>query len=250
MKSLVRIQWLIPVAALLAGCGHKEIGARAHEEASPSGASFKAGKGIVLTDEARKNLGMEVVDVAERTLQSEHIFTVQVFGEKHHSAANPQDHSDCDAHGSALVASETAALVQPGQPVRVGKGTNTALAGVVLSVQPTSTPGEFEVVIGVPNAATILRPGEFVVATFSVPGRQNLTAIPQPALLHTVDGTFVYTVNGEAFLRTAVKVGGKADGWVEILDGLLTGDQVVTKAVESLWLIELRATNGGDACTH
>jgi multidrug efflux pump subunit AcrA (membrane-fusion protein) len=40
-------------------------------------------------------------------------------------------------------------------------------------------------------------------------------------------------------------VGSEADGWVEITDGLLAGDQVVTKPVQTLWLIELRATKGG-----
>jgi multidrug efflux pump subunit AcrA (membrane-fusion protein) len=52
-------------------------------------------------------------------------------------------------------------------------------------------------------------------------------------------------VNGEAYQRTAVKTGAEADGLVEITDGLLEGDSVVTKPVESLYLVELRAVKGG-----
>jgi multidrug efflux pump subunit AcrA (membrane-fusion protein) len=42
-----------------------------------------------------------------------------------------------------------------------------------------------------------------------------------------------------------VKTGSEADGKIEITDGLFQGDQVVAKPVETLWLIELRATKGG-----
>ena len=63
--------------------------------------------------------------------------------------------------------------------------------------------------------------------------------------MRAADGTFVYTINGNAYFRTAVKIGAEAEGFVEVTDGLLSGDVVVTKPVEKLWLIELRATKGG-----
>jgi multidrug efflux pump subunit AcrA (membrane-fusion protein) len=68
--------------------------------------------------------------------------------------------------------------------------------------------------------------------------------------LRAVDGTFVYAVNGDSYFRTAVKVGAESESMVEITDGLLAGDAVVTKPVDVLWLIELRATKGGGGCTH
>ena len=74
---------------------------------------------------------------------------------------------------------------------------------------------------------------------------EAVAAIPQSALLRTTEGSFVYAVNGDAYFRTAVKTGAEVDGWIEITDGLLAGDQVVTRPVETLWLIELRATKGG-----
>jgi hypothetical protein len=249
---------LLALAALTvligAGCGHKEGDGKEktegkdghdHEAEAPTGASFKAGKGVSVTEETKKLLGVEVADVAERKLPNQIRFTVQVFGEKHHHLLNQEDHSGCDVHGSAFLPANTAPLVKPGQPVLVFKDTNNPLGGVVLAVQKALALGETEVVIGVSNGTAALKPGEFVPASINLPRDEAVAAVPQSALLRTPEGTFVYAVNGDAYFRTEVKVGTEADGWVEITDGLLAGDAVVTKPVQTLWLIELRAVKGG-----
>jgi hypothetical protein len=255
----------IPLLAFVAltvligvGCGHKEGDGHEHgkekaegkdghdhEAEAPSGASFKAGKGVSVTDETKKLLGVAVADVTERKLPNQIRLTVQVFGEKHHHLLSAEDHSGCDVHGSAFLPASAAALVKPGQPVLVFKDTNSPLGGVVLAAQKALALGETEVVIGVSNGTAALKPGEFVPARINLPREEAVTAVPQSALLRTPEGTFVYAVNGDAYFRTAVKVGTEADGWVEITDGLLAGDAVVTKPVQTLWLIELRAVKGG-----
>lgn len=253
-------------ALLLAGCGRKESDAHkegdGHDhsaekaegkddghghggEEAPAGASFKAGKGVIVTEETKKLLGVEVTDVTEQKLPNRIRFTVQVFGEKHHHLQNPQDHSGCDVHGSAFLSADAAATVKAGQPVQIFKNTNSPLGGVVLAVQKAQALGESEVVIGVSNATAVLKSGEFVPARINLPREEVVATVPQTALLRTSEGTFVYAVNGDAYFRTAVKVGTEADGMAEITDGLLAGDQVVTKPVQTLWLIELRATKGG-----
>ena len=68
--------------------------------------------------------------------------------------------------------------------------------------------------------------------------------------LRTVEGAFVFAGNGSVYTRTAVQIGAEAGGFVEITDGLLAGDQVVTNGVAALWLVELRSTKGGAGCTH
>lgn len=267
---------LLVAAALLAGCGRQPnehhdhdhghdhgSAAGAHEEhgesesksegaahghahgASASGASFQAGKGIVLVDETRKLLGIEVLEVTRQKLEHQIPFTVQVFGEKHHHLVNPQDHTGCDVHGSGFVSPEVIGAVKAGHLVQVVRGTNRPIGGVVLAVQKALALGETEVVVGFSNATGALLSGEFVPARIPLPLDDAVLAIPQSALLRTSEGTFVYVVNGEAYLRTAVKVRAEADGWVEIVDGLSLGVQVVTRPVETLWLIELRATKGG-----
>ena len=264
-RFMALIPALVVTTSLFVGCGRKESdghkGGDGHDHGaekaegkddghghgaeSPSGASFKAGKGVIITEETSKILGVEVEDVAERKVPNHIRFTVQVFGEKHHHMLNPEDHSGCDVHGSAFLSAETAAVVKAGQPVSVLKDTNNPLGGVVLAVQKALALGESEVVIGISNATTALKAGEFIAARISLPRDEAVAAIPQSAVLRTSEGTFVYAVNGDAYFRTAVKVGAEADGWMEITDGLLAGDRVVTKPVETLWLIELRATKGG-----
>jgi len=75
-------------------------------------------------------------------------------------------------------------------------------------------------------------------------------AVPESSLLSTATGDFVFTVNGDHFQRTQIKLGDRADGWVSVSDGLLEGDQVVTNGVRELWRIELQATKAGAACAH
>lgn len=258
LRSIAILLALLVASSLFVGCGHKEgdghdhgkeahgkDDGHGHGEESPSGASFKAGKGVIVTEETKKLLGIEVADVTERKLPNQVLFTVQVFGEKHHHLLNQEDHSGCDVHGSGFVSTNTAAIVKTGQPVELLKSTNAPLGGVVLAVQKALALGESEIVIGVSNATAALKSGEFVPARINLPRDEAVPVIPQSALLRTSEGTFVYAVNGDAYFRTAVKVGSEADGWVEITDGLLAGDQVVTKPVQTLWLIELRATKGG-----
>lgn len=266
---MIRYRFMALIPALLAtvwlivGCGRKESDAHkegdghdhgaekaggkddGHEEESPSGASFKAGKGVLVTDETKKILGVEVADVTEQKLPSQIRFNMQVFGEKHHHAIQDDDHAGCDVHGSGFVTPDKAAVLRTGQPVQIQTRSNESLAGVVLAVEKALTLGESEVIVGVTNATDKMKPGDFLAAVVTLPREDVVTVIPRSALLRTSEGTFVYAVNGDAFFRTAVKVGSEANGLLEITDGLLAGDSVVSKPVETFYLIELRATKGG-----
>ncbi len=73
-------------------------------------------------------------------------------------------------------------------------------------------------------------------------------AITGSALLETIRGDFVYTRNGKAFLRVPVETGRRSGGYIEILDGLFEGDEVVSAGAYDLWMIELQAVNGGRGC--
>jgi multidrug efflux pump subunit AcrA (membrane-fusion protein) len=90
--------------------------------------------------------------------------------------------------------------------------------------------------------------GTFLAATFLIGESKPVLVVPKTALLTAADGTFVYAVNGEHFTRTKIKVGAATDRFVEVEDGLYSGDMVVVKGVESLWLIELSALKGGKPC--
>lgn len=233
----------LPLENTFCGAGEKEEEGHGHEE-SPSGASFKAGKGVIVADETKKILGIEVADVVEEEHPQVIQFDVQVFGEKHRFAHEEVNHSGCEIHGSGLVPPDRAAPIEAKQPVTLVTAANEKLEGFVVAVKKVVAYGESEVIVGVTSQAK-LKDGEFVKAIVRLPGKGVATVIPQEALIRTSQGTFVYVVNGNAYLRTAVQVGSEADGKLEITDGLFAGDQVVTKPVQTLWLIELRATKGG-----
>jgi len=264
MKGLFH---LCLVTFMLTGCRRSPDGATAgesghgHAESAPGkpdahghshghgenegaeGASFKEGQGVLVNDETKKLLGIEVMDVVEREMPAELRTTIQIFGERHNP--NSREHDTCLVQGAAFVATNVAAVVKVGQSVELRYGTNAAFAGLVRAVPRSLTLGEAEIVIGISNASALLRPGDFVSARVQLPRQGLVPSVPVSALLRTAEGTYVYAVNGDAYFRTAVKTGAESGGWAEITDGLLAGDQVVIQPVQALWLIELRATKGG-----
>ena len=237
---------LLLTGSLFVGCGRKQT--EAHEEEVPAGALFKATKGVILTDETRKILGVEVADVTEQKLSVQIRLNVQVFGEKHHSALRADDHTGCDVHVSGVLSPDKAATLHAGLPVQIQTSAKESFTGVVLAIEKAITSDENEIIVGITNAATRLKPGDFLSAVVTLPREEAVTVIPRDALLRAVDGTFVYAVNGDAYFRTAVKVGAESEDMIEVTDGLLAGDQVVTKPLSTLWLIELRATKGSAGC--
>lgn len=221
-----------------------EEGKEHGEEESPSGASFKAGKGVILTDETREILGVQIVDVTEEALPQNIKLNVQIFSETHRIKDLNIDHTGCEVHGSGFLPKDNAVLVEPKQSVKLVTAQKEVLEGFVVKVQKQLTQAEAEVIVGVTTAST-LKDGEFVNATISIPRDTPVTVIPSSALLRAAEGNFVYVVNGGPYLRTPVKLGSEAEGKIEVTDGLYAGDQVVAKPVETLWIIELRATKGG-----
>lgn len=215
-----------------------------HEE-SPSGASFKPGKGIILTDETSEILGLEIADVTEEKLAQIVELNAQIFSDAHRIEDLNIDHTGCDFHASGFLPADKVALVKPKQQVKLLDSNKETFDGFVAAVQKPLSHGETEIIIGVKAAEKELKDGEFVQASISVPREETVTVIPSTALLRTAEGTFVYAVNGKAYYRTAVKLGSQAGDKIEIIDGLYAGDQVVIKPIETLWLIELRATKGG-----
>ena len=60
--------------------------------------------------------------------------------------------------------------------------------------------------------------------------------------------TCALPICGTYLVRAPVKVGARNGDLVEIKDGLYAGDQVVLQPVMSLWMTELAAVKGGQAC--
>ena len=221
------------------GEGHEE----GHEE-SPSGASFKPGKGVFVTDETQGILGLETANAVEETLPQQIRCNIQVYGDPHRFHGIDPEKTGCDIHGSGFLTEEQAGLVRPNQKVTI-KADGRSLEGFVVAVQRATATGETEVIIGVLNAESELRDGQFVETAIVLPSDKPVITIPSEAVLKTLEGTFIYRADGDYFQRTPIKVGDAASGRTEVVEGVSVGDKVVVKPVQTLWLIELRATKGG-----
>jgi hypothetical protein len=118
-----------------------------------------------------------------------------------------------------------------------------------------SQPGYLEVIVEILAADGTLEPGSRLDCKFDIgrnPSLEPSLVVPSSAVLNTAKGTFVYVVNGPHLLRTAVETGGslslETGDLIIINDGLYEGDTVVTRPVETLYLIELHAIKGGAHC--
>lgn len=220
---------------LVAACGdNSEKAAKAeggkhaeherHEEGEArGGVAFKEGRGLTLNSDIIRALSLKTADVEERPLSAELKLLAQVF------AMTPQ------ILASASVPEAEAELLEKqkftgAKLVRLDRAGTSATRRVdaIFALERTPAP----------------QAGEFVeLALVSEP--QPALTVPQSAVLDGAMGNFVYVVNGENYLRTAVKIGARSADFVEITDGLYEGDVVVARPVNQLWLSELRLTKGG-----
>ena len=223
---------LVPAFAaanLLTGCGDKASKPEVHEEAKDAevtGATFKEGRGLKFLPETAAAIGLKTASVEEHAVPRSLPVTAQVL----------------DSSPPALLSASVAAsdadwlektVLNDAKVVRIDRATasTTGLADLTLSVNRSG-----------------LTAGEYVPLTLTAKEASPVVAVPKGAVLRSAGGTFVYAVSGDYLVRTPVKTGAESDAFVEITDGLYSGDIIVTTPVEQLWLIELRAVKGGAGC--
>lgn len=88
-----------------------------------------------------------------------------------------------------------------------------------------------------PNDDGALRPGMLMTVDVRSNPREAL-AIPEIAILDQIDGAYVYRVVARegvtAVELVRIRTGQRAGGMAEVLEGLNTGDQVITEGVQSV----------------
>ena len=204
------------------------------EKAPENGAQFKKGEGVSLTEEMRKSIGFQTAEVTEQEVPS--TLTIDFTATGSQVANGP-------------LTFQQSAFIKPGTEIKLaGEGIAPESKGVVqrLDKIPFGTARDMEVTI---STSQPLPQGINFKGIIDIPANGSVTAVPVAALLKTAEGTFVYAVNGNFYIRTPVKIGASNDKLVEITDGLYSGDQIVTKPVMSLWMAELQVLRGGKACT-
>ena len=97
----------------------------------------------------------------------------------------------------------------------------------------------------VDNHQGFLKPNEYVEVRLEE-GASSILAIPvtAPTLVDGVQGVFVKHTNDYTF--TPVKLGQESDGWIEVTEGLTTGDEVVIEGVFDLKNSLLKDSIAGD----
>ena len=128
------------------------------------------------------------------------------------------------------------ALVRPGQTatIRVDAYPEKAFSGKITFVYPTVAPETrtAKVRIELANGQGLLKPAMYArVEIVSSRGTQKVLAVPDSAVLDTGTRQLVLVDLGEGrFDSRAVKLGARADGYVEVLEGVRAGEAVVVSA--------------------
>lgn len=256
---------IILMPFLFSACGEKEIHTDNHDKKQEitkmeesdhsdhpeesSGATFQEGKGILLSDDTRQAISLELVEITEQKLQPFITLKAQIYRAASESSRHYSQERKGFAYATALMETNLAASLQPNQKLFFsGTETNQAIEGAILRLDSTqlSVLGKVEALLELPDPNARWHVGDFIEVQIPLSNqtRKALT-LPSSAVLETANGTFAYVLNGKHLLRTEIKTGSKNEGYLEVMEGLYEGDIVAEKQVETLYLIELRATKGG-----
>lgn len=228
------------------GHGHDHAHGPTHRGEATAGASFSEGKGLLLKVEAARQIDLQTAIVARQDLAVQIRTTARVYETAHAHSPDEGRQSNHDSHATAILSAHLAGYLAPGQPVAIERPSGSDVQGRLrrLDAGTAQAIGQVEAIIDVPDPEHEYDFGNFVKVTFQGEERE-VVAVPKSALLAAATGKFVYTKRGDYFRRTPVQTGAESDGLVEITEGLVEGDVVVTRGAEDLWLIELRFTKGG-----
>jgi Cu(I)/Ag(I) efflux system membrane fusion protein len=128
------------------------------------------------------------------------------------------------------------ALIHEGQNavLRVNAYPNKVFNGRVTFIYPTVTPETrtAKVRIELPNPGSLLKPALYGSVELSTSHHHGqVLAVPDSAVLDSGTRQVVLVQRGEGlFEPRVVKLGWRADGYVEVLDGLKAGETVVSRA--------------------
>ena len=137
--------------------------------------------------------------------------------------------------------------VSPGTavPIEVGSGV-MEVEGEVVAVNPKIDPQTrtFLIKVRVDNQEGRLKAGLFCSGLLSLPSTKGGIAVPSAALLNDEGRSFVWVAESGKVQRRVIQVGVSAEGFVQVTDGLQTGEKVVVEGVGGLMdgsLVEVAA---------
>ncbi len=259
---------LLTGAILLVSCGRKETSDQSQAGSQPTSpkvttspetdkpkteaaeASFETGKGLLLLEDTKKNLGLEFSPVREQRLAPTVSLTAQVYRSATEARLEESEEKHGFAYATVMVTPELSKNLKPGQKLEFVTKQNPTQHrnGIIWKVTDDHLAPlqKAEVILELSDSEAKLQVGDFITAAVSndANSTQGLT-VPHSAVLQASNGAFVFLQNGNYLLRVPVKTGAQNEDSVEITEGLRLGDVVLSKPVEAVYLIELRFVKGG-----
>ena len=109
-------------------------------------------------------------------------------------------------------------------------------AAQIVRISPVvdATSGTARVTIGIDNSDLALKAGMFAQVELQYDAKADALLVPKRAVLAMDNTSSVFVVNGGKVSRKLVKTGYESDAFLEVVDGLAEGDQVVTAGQASL----------------
>ena len=110
-------------------------------------------------------------------------------------------------------------------------------SGEVIRISPVIDPGTgtFRVTAQITDHAEMLKPGLFGRAEILYDSHQDVPVIPRNAVITEDEMSHVFVINDEGTAsRRSIQLGFEANGLIEVVEGLLQGENVVTAGKGSL----------------
>jgi cobalt-zinc-cadmium efflux system membrane fusion protein len=146
-----------------------------------------------------------------------------------------------------------AALVRPGQPVRItfegmrGPSREAKVTRVSASVDPASR--TVRVRVELPNRDRTLKAGAFLRAQIQVSADHDALLVPREAIQRAESRTLVFVKRGDTlFEPVAVRTGEASGGLIEVVSGLEPGVEVATTGAFLLKTEIMKASIGAGCC--
>lgn len=167
--------------------------------------------------------GARMVSLGDYVTNATRLISLQTINPQRASFQIPERYSDRLREGQRVLF-QVAAL--PGRDFR----------GTVDFVDPqVQLPGRtITVKASVPNPDRALQAGMFIEARLATETRANAIVIPEDAITQIQGGAFAWIVVDGKASRRRVELGVRTPGYVEVLEGIALGDQVVVGGIDRL----------------
>lgn len=117
-------------------------------------------------------------------------------------------------------------LTLESQPDNLLHGTVSSVSGFSRTIERGSPTKYFELTVAIPQSDIQLQPAQKVIAKIKVSEPENKIIIPLQAIFNDKSENFVYVQQGNEFVKQVVTTANKNLYFVEIADGLSSGDVI------------------------